>query len=111
MQLIGARAVQGVGAAMLMPGTLSILTVTSPKVGQGDLVEGGPGPCPRPRPHLGGYMVEHLGWESVFFLNVPIASSRTVAMRTVRESRSDEARGRWGVRRSAPVRSSRSRSP
>ena len=38
-------------------------------------------------------MVEHLGWESVFFLNVPIGIvAFVVAMRTVTESRSDEAR-------------------
>jgi EmrB/QacA subfamily drug resistance transporter len=44
-------------------------------------------------PTVGGLMVEHLGWESVFFLNVPIGIvAFLVATRTVRESRSSEQR-------------------
>jgi len=44
-------------------------------------------------PTVGGLMVEHLGWASVFFLNVPIGiAALIVATRTVRESVSEEAR-------------------
>jgi EmrB/QacA subfamily drug resistance transporter len=95
-QLIGARAVQGIGAALLMPGTLSILTVTFPPKERAKAIglwAGVSGLALALGPTLGGYMVEHLGWESVFFLNVPIGLvAVAVAVRTVRESRSDHAR-------------------
>ena len=95
-QLIGARALQGVGAALLMPGTLSILTVTFPPHERAKAIglwAGVSGLALALGPTLGGYMVEHLGWESVFFVNVPIGIlAFGVAVRTVRESRSDEAR-------------------
>jgi EmrB/QacA subfamily drug resistance transporter len=96
LQLIAARGVQGVGAALLMPGTLSILTVTFPPQERAKAIglwAGVSGLALALGPTLGGYMVEHLGWESVFFLNVPIGIvAFIVATRTVRESRSDEAR-------------------
>jgi len=96
LELISARVVQGVGAALLMPGTLSILTVTFPPHERAKAIglwAGVSGLALALGPTLGGYMVEHLGWESVFFLNVPIGIvAFAVAVRTVRESRSDEAR-------------------
>ena len=96
LELIGARAVQGIGAALLMPGTLSILTVTFPPHERAKAIglwAGVSGLALALGPTLGGYMVEHLGWESVFFLNVPIGIvAMVVAVRTVRESRSDHAR-------------------
>jgi EmrB/QacA subfamily drug resistance transporter len=95
-QLIAARVLQGVGAALLMPGTLSILTVTFPPHERAKAIglwAGMSGLALALGPTLGGYMIEHLGWESVFFLNVPIGViAFTVATRTVRESRSEEAR-------------------
>ena len=96
LELIGARAMQGIGAALLMPGTLSILTVTFPSRERAKAIglwAGVSGLALALGPTLGGYMVEHLGWESVFFVNVPVGVvAFAVAVRTVRESRSDEAR-------------------
>jgi EmrB/QacA subfamily drug resistance transporter len=95
-QLIAFRALQGVGAALLMPGTLSILTVTFPPQERAKAIglwAGVSGLALALGPTLGGYMVEHIGWESVFFLNVPIGIvAFLVASRTVTESRSEEAR-------------------
>ena len=92
-QLIAFRALQGVGAALLMPGTLSIITVTFPPHERAKAIglwAGVSGIALALGPTVGGYMVEHLGWESVFFLNVPIGIvAFFVAMRTVRESRSE----------------------
>jgi len=80
-QLISFRALQGIGAALLMPGTLSILTVTFP-------------PTERAfGPTAGGWLVEHSGWESIFFLNVPIGIlALLVAWRVVTESYAEESR-------------------
>ena len=95
-QLVAFRALQGVGGALLIPGTLSIITVTFPPHERAKALgiwAGVSGIALALGPTLGGYMVEHLGWESVFFLNVPIGiAAFVVAMRTVKESRSTEAR-------------------
>lgn len=95
-QLIGFRAIQGIGAALLMPGTLSIITVTFPPHERARAIglwAGMSGLALALGPTVGGLMVEKLGWQSVFFLNVPIgAIAFLTATRTVRESRSEEAR-------------------
>jgi EmrB/QacA subfamily drug resistance transporter len=94
--LIGARAVQGVGGALLMPGTLSILTVTFPPHERAKAIglwAGVSGLALALGPTVGGLMVEHLGWESVFFLNVPIGLiAFLIGSRTVRESVSEGQR-------------------
>jgi DHA2 family methylenomycin A resistance protein-like MFS transporter len=75
--LIAARVVQGVGAAMLMPCSLALLSFASG--GRGDLKARGVaiwtaagGAALAAGPVLGGVMVEHLGWQSIFFINIPI---------------------------------------
>ncbi|HEY7476960.1 MAG TPA: MFS transporter, partial [Actinomycetota bacterium] len=95
-QLIVARAIQGVGAALLLPGTLSIITVTFPPHERAKAIglwAGMSGLALALGPTVGGLMVEHLGWQSIFFLNVPIGIvALFVAMRTVKESVSAEER-------------------
>jgi EmrB/QacA subfamily drug resistance transporter len=95
-QLIAARAFQGVGAALLMPGTLSIITVTFPPHERAKAIglwAGVSGLALALGPTVGGLMVEHLGWESVFFLNVPIGIVAIfAATRNVRESVSEVTR-------------------
>ena len=95
-QLIAFRALQGVGGALLLPGTLSILTVTFPMHERAKALgiwAGVSGIALALGPTLGGYMVEHLGWASVFFLNVPIGiAALIVATRTVTESVSEVER-------------------
>jgi EmrB/QacA subfamily drug resistance transporter len=94
--LIAFRALQGIGAAMLMPGTLSILTVTFPPHERAKAIgiwAGVSGIALALGPTLGGWLVEHVGWESIFFLNVPIGVLGAIAaVKFVRESRSPEAR-------------------
>jgi EmrB/QacA subfamily drug resistance transporter len=95
-QLIAARALQGVGAALLMPGTLSIITVTFPPHERAKAIglwAGMSGVALALGPTVGGLMVEHLGWQSVFFLNLPIGIVAVMtASRTVRESVSEVTR-------------------
>jgi EmrB/QacA subfamily drug resistance transporter len=95
--LIGGRVVQGVGAALLLPGTLSIITNTftdprerSQAIG---LWAGISGLALALGPVLGGVLVDSLGWQSVFFINVPIGMAAfLVTMRTVHESKAPEGR-------------------
>ena len=95
-QLIAARALQGVGAALLMPGTLSIITVTFPPHERAKAIglwAGMSGLALALGPTVGGLMVEKLGWQSVFFLNLPIGVvAFLTATRTVRESKSEITR-------------------
>lgn len=94
--LIAARGLQGVGAALLMPGTLSIITVTFPPHERAKAIglwAGMSALALALGPTVGGLMVDHLGWESVFFLNLPIGViAFFTAKRTVRESRSQVTR-------------------
>jgi len=95
-QLIAFRALQGVGGALLMPGTLSIITVTFPPKERAKAIglwAGVSGLALALGPTLGGYLVEHVGWQSVFFINLPIGViAYVVASATVKESRSEQAR-------------------
>ena len=94
--MIAFRALQGVGAALLLPGTLSIITVTFPPHERAKAIglwAGFSGLALALGPTVGGAMVEHLGWQSIFFLNVPIGIiAFLVATRTVTESVSEEER-------------------
>ncbi len=90
-QLIAARALQGIGAALLLPGTLSILTVTFPPHERAKAIgiwAGVSGLALAAGPTAGGLLVEHVGWEAIFFLNIPIGIiALIVGTRVVEESR------------------------
>ena len=89
--LIGLRAVQGVGAAMITPCSLSILTATFAPEERGlamGLWSGVLGVGVALGPLVGGILVEELSWRWVFFVNVPIGIACAAATLTwVKESR------------------------
>ncbi|MEX0832593.1 MAG: MFS transporter [Actinomycetota bacterium] len=95
-QLIAFRVFQGMGGALLIPGTLSIITTTFPAEERSKAIgfwAGVSAIALALGPTLGGWMVEHVGWESVFFLNVPIGTLGIVAAFViVRQTRSEQAR-------------------
>ncbi|AIJ20964.1 MFS transporter [Amycolatopsis methanolica] len=73
--LIAARAVQGLGAAMMTPQTLAFITHLFPPAKRGPamgLWGGVAGLATIAGPLLGGILVDHLGWEWIFFVNVPV---------------------------------------
>src|SRR6266581_3055363 len=75
--LIGFRAVQGLGAAMLMPQTLAIVTMTFPAERRGAAfgVWGAvAGLATIAGPTLGGLLVTAFDWRWIFFVNVPIGA-------------------------------------
>ena len=95
--LIAARVVQGVGAALLLPGTLAIISRAFPRPGEQARAIGiwaGVGSVALPAgPLLGGVLVQSLGWRAVFWLNVPIVVlAAAAAARVVRESRGSRPR-------------------
>src|SRR5262249_17986022 len=74
--LIVARAVQGIGAALLVPGSLAIISATFPDADRGRAIgswSGFSAIMSAAGPVLGGWLIEHVSWRAVFFLNIPLA--------------------------------------
>jgi EmrB/QacA subfamily drug resistance transporter len=75
--LIAARALQGVGGAMLVPGSLAIISAAFPTDQRGKAIgtwSGFTGITAAIGPVLGGWLVQHFSWRWVFFINLPIAA-------------------------------------
>src|ERR1700716_846086 len=73
--LIGARMVQGVGAALMNPATLSIITATFPPRQRGQAIgiwAGVSALALAIGPLVGGLIVDNIGWNWIFFVNVPV---------------------------------------
>jgi EmrB/QacA subfamily drug resistance transporter len=89
--LIGARAVQGVGAALMNPATLSIIVATFPPKQRGTAIgiwAGVSALALAIGPLGGGLITEHINWNWIFFVNVPIgALAIVVSQLVIRESR------------------------
>jgi EmrB/QacA subfamily drug resistance transporter len=80
--LIGARVVQGVGAAMMNPATLSIIAAAFPPRERGTAIgiwAGVSALALAIGPLVGGLLTEHVGWEWIFFINVPVGVLGVVA--------------------------------
>jgi EmrB/QacA subfamily drug resistance transporter len=95
-QLIVARAVQGVGGAMLVPGSLAIISASFDEERRGQAIgtwSGFSGITAALGPVLGGYLVENVSWRAAFLINVPLALAVLfIAFRHVPESRDPDAR-------------------
>jgi EmrB/QacA subfamily drug resistance transporter len=80
--LIAARIIQGLGAALMNPSTLSIITVTFPPRQRGTAIgiwAGVSGLALAIGPLVGGLITEHVNWNWIFFINVPIGTLAVVA--------------------------------
>ena len=77
-QLILARSIQGVGAALLVPGSLAIISAAFDESGRGRAIgtwSGFTSITTAIGPVLGGWLVEHGSWRWVFFINLPLAAA------------------------------------
>ncbi len=95
--LVAFRAVQGIGAAFMMPATLSIITQTFPAEQRGMAIGTWAGVSALALaigPVVGGFLTQDVSWRAIFFINPPIAvGAVAVTLFAARESR-DETVGR-----------------
>ncbi len=89
--LVVSRVIQGIGAALMMPGTLSIITDSFPAHERGKAMGTWAGVSALALaigPVLGGFLTEHVTWRAIFYINVPVAIGAVAAtLFAVRESR------------------------
>ncbi|MFJ6630800.1 MFS transporter [Streptomyces sp. NPDC091376] len=101
LALIIARALQGVGGALLTPGSLALIEASfhpDDRAKAVGLWSGFGGVGAAIGPFVGGWLVDGPGWRWVFLLNVPLAALCVpVALRHVPESRDPAAHGRFDV--------------
>jgi EmrB/QacA subfamily drug resistance transporter len=93
--LVAGRAAQGVGAAFMMPATLSIISNAFPPQERGRAIGTWAGVSAMALaigPVVGGFLVENVSWQSIFFLNVPVAAVAVwVTLAATRESRDESS--------------------
>ncbi|QWT21385.1 DHA2 family efflux MFS transporter permease subunit [Bacillus sp. NP157] len=101
--LIVARGVQGLGAALLVPGSLSLISSAYPKETRGRAIgtwSAFSGVTAAVGPVLGGFLVEHLSWHWAFLINLPLGIALVaICQWRVPESRGADAGGidGWGA--------------
>jgi EmrB/QacA subfamily drug resistance transporter len=89
--LVGSRVVQGIGGALMMPATLSIVTNAFPPAERGKAIGTWAGVSALALaigPVLGGFLTEAVSWRAIFFINLPVGVAAVLAsLFAVRESR------------------------
>jgi EmrB/QacA subfamily drug resistance transporter len=76
-QLIAARAVQGVGAALLVPGSLALISAAFPQAQRGQAIgtwSAFSGIATAVGPVVGGFLIDHSSWTWAFLINLPIGA-------------------------------------
>jgi len=96
-QLIVARSIQGIGAALLVPGSLAIISASFDEESRGHAIgtwSGFTAITTAIGPLLGGWLVQHASWRWAFFINLPLAAVViAISLWRIPESRS-AGRGR-----------------
>lgn len=99
--LIGARCIQGIAAALLVPGSLAIISASFCAEDRGRAIgawSGLAGVAAGVGPFLGGWLIDSVSWRWVFWINVPaVLVTVALALRHVPETRDPDADGRVDV--------------
>jgi EmrB/QacA subfamily drug resistance transporter len=99
--LVAARILQGIGGALLTPGSLALIQASFAPDDRARAVgawSGLAGVASAAGPFVGGWLIEGPGWRWVFLINLPLAAVVVaVTLRYVPESRDDAATGRFDV--------------
>jgi len=97
-ELVLARGLQGIGGALLVPGSLAIISASFAERDRGKAIgtwSGATAITAALGPVLGGWLIDHLSWRAVFFINLPLAIAIiAIALRHVPESCNAEMRGK-----------------
>lgn len=96
--LILARALQGIGGALLVPGSLAIISASFVEHDRGKAIgtwSGATAITAALGPVLGGWLIDNVSWRAVFFINLPLAAAViAIALRHVPESRNAKVQGK-----------------
>jgi len=91
-QLIIARSIQGIGAALLVPGSLAIISATFDEKSRGKAIgtwSGFTAITAALGPVAGGWLIQHASWRWAFFVNLPLAAAVfLISIRHMPETRS-----------------------
>lgn len=94
--LIAARALQGIGAALLTPGSLAIISSSIDPADRGRAIglwAGLSGVAAAVGPLAGGWLVDQLGWRAIFWINVPlVVATMVISLRYVPETKGEQGR-------------------
>jgi EmrB/QacA subfamily drug resistance transporter len=92
--LMGGRAVQGIGAGLLLPNSLALLNGAYEGEARGRAIgiwAAAGAIAAAIAPLIGGWLVDHVGWESIFYINLPfVAAAIVIALTKVAEVREPE---------------------
>jgi EmrB/QacA subfamily drug resistance transporter len=94
--LILMRGLQGVGAALVLPATLSIITDVFPREERAKAIgiwTGAGAVALAAGPVFGGFLVDEIGWSAVFWMHIPVVMLALFGLRIVPESRDRRALG------------------
>jgi EmrB/QacA subfamily drug resistance transporter len=92
--LIAARTLQGIGGALLVPGSLAIIAATFPPNKRGKAIGTWSAMTSLAMiagPPLGGWLVQAVSWRAIFFINIPIAAVTLLIVWRTRSSAASEA--------------------
>src|ERR1700722_11172133 len=92
--LIWARSIQGLGSALLVPGSLALITASFPEQTRGRAIgtwSGFTAIAAAIGPVIGGWLIQYSTWRWVFFLNLPLALAIMLLAAKVPESRNENA--------------------
>jgi EmrB/QacA subfamily drug resistance transporter len=100
-QLVAARTIQGIGAALLVPESLALISSAFPVATRGAAIgtwSGISAITAAAGPVLGGWLVDHVSWRAAFYINVPIALVVLAVLRwRVQETRASDDHERLDI--------------